>query len=76
MKKLLPIAVIAVMGLLSFASCSKKSSSSKCTCTTPGVTKDTTFSFTNAGSYSSLSAACSSLDSGYKAIGSAYGCHL
>ena len=79
MKKLFPIAIVAVFGLLSFASCSKKSTtSSTCTCKYPSpfTTHDTTVSFSNAGTYSSVTAACSAADSVYKLIGTGYGCHM
>ncbi len=80
MKKLFPIAIIAVFGLLTFGSCSKKSSTaSTCTCKTKSSTlADTTFSFsTVAAGYSSLTAYCSYTDSVYKLVlGSSYGCHM
>jgi len=45
MKKLFPIAVIALFGAMSFVSCSKSSSSASCTCTFPINGKDTSYAF-------------------------------
>ena len=77
MKKLFPVALITVFGLLTFASCSKKSSSSSCTCKYKvSTTKDSSFSFSSAGSFSSLTAACDTFNSIYSLQGTGYGCHL
>jgi hypothetical protein len=77
MKKLFPIAIIAVFGLMTFASCSKKNSSSSCTCKLPGSgTADTTFSYTAYTGYTSLSASCAASDSVAKLFGTGYGCHM
>ena len=79
MKHLFPIAIIAVFGLLTFGSCTKKSSTSGCTCKAKGVNnQDTTFTATKVDSgYTSLSAECTYADTVFKALyGTTYGCHM
>ena len=78
MKKLFPLAIIAVFGLLSFASCTKSSStSSTCTCTykNPSSGVDTTVKYTSAPS-GTLTSFCSAEQTAYQLIDPSEKCNL
>ena len=81
MKNLLPIAIIAVSGLLTFGSCKKSSSTTTCTCHAQSNGKDTTANITTAGSfngvtYTSLTTQCDSMNAYFSTLGSGFGCSL
>ncbi len=79
MKRAFPIAIIAVMGILSFtSSCKKKSSSNTCYCTTRGShNQDTVQTFSTVDTpYTSVSQECSVADAFEKLDSARYGCHM
>lgn len=79
MKRLIPIILITVFGMLSFVSCKKKSSSSTCTCKEKGLSgQDTTVTFSAVDTpFTSLSTECTAFSSLMTmSYGSGYTCHL
>lgn len=82
MKKLLPIAVVALFGALTFASCKKTNSSGQytCSCTykgsSTGTDTTTKTTFGTGTTQSQASSACNTLQSDYRLVDASAACHL
>ncbi len=83
MKKLFPIAIVAVFGQMAFASCTKKTNSSgqyTCTCSYKpfGASADTTTktTFGTGTTQSQASSACSTLQTDYQLVDATASCHI